>query len=236
MSRKVDWMRMSSWSRDSRRFARKASAASRIPAIRFCSARGGRGIRRLRVRLWSRFEMFVVWLPNDLTLRWTFADENQRYRYVESSRASFFDLRIEIKPPAVLGYSSDFTWQHLPTRFQLFALETRMSPGEMSFSGVVTRLPGTAIKSDWSSVSCTFLVLRQATAPSSRRSHFAVGLNVIPRISFACLPRASVFTQSLQLLRPPRDLRRQRRQPLQAHARRAMLRGVVPALTREFLR
>ena len=35
MSRKVDWRRVSSWSRDSRRLARKASAASRIPAIPF---------------------------------------------------------------------------------------------------------------------------------------------------------------------------------------------------------
>ena len=46
MSRKVDWRRVSSWTRDSRRLARKASAASSIPAIRFCSARGGRGIWR----------------------------------------------------------------------------------------------------------------------------------------------------------------------------------------------
>jgi len=44
MSRKVDWRRVSSCARDSRRLARKASAASSIPAIRFCSGRGGRGI------------------------------------------------------------------------------------------------------------------------------------------------------------------------------------------------
>ena len=37
---------MSSWARASRRLARKASAASRIPASRFCSASGGRGIWR----------------------------------------------------------------------------------------------------------------------------------------------------------------------------------------------
>ena len=44
MSRKVDWRRVSSWARASRRLVRKASAASRILAIRFCSASGGRGI------------------------------------------------------------------------------------------------------------------------------------------------------------------------------------------------
>ena len=43
MSRKVDWRRVSSWARASRRLTRKASAASRIPAIRFCSSRGRKG-------------------------------------------------------------------------------------------------------------------------------------------------------------------------------------------------
>ena len=43
------------WARDSRRLARKASAASRIPAIRFCSASGGRGIRYASIHLALRF-------------------------------------------------------------------------------------------------------------------------------------------------------------------------------------
>ena len=41
-------------------FGGNASAASSIPAIRFCSASGGRGISTCIVRLWLRFEMLVV--------------------------------------------------------------------------------------------------------------------------------------------------------------------------------
>ena len=51
MSRKMDWVRVSSWARAARRLARSASALSRISAIRRCSGRGGSGTRQLRASL-----------------------------------------------------------------------------------------------------------------------------------------------------------------------------------------
>ena len=48
MSRKMNWVRVSSWARAARRLARSESALSRISAIRRCSGRGGRGTASLR--------------------------------------------------------------------------------------------------------------------------------------------------------------------------------------------
>ena len=45
-SRKMDWVRESSWARAARRLARNASARSSTSAIRRCSASGGRGMSR----------------------------------------------------------------------------------------------------------------------------------------------------------------------------------------------
>ncbi len=44
-SRKMDWVRVSSWARAARRLARNASARSSTSAIRRCSASGGSGTR-----------------------------------------------------------------------------------------------------------------------------------------------------------------------------------------------
>ncbi len=50
ISLKIDWVRASRWVRTWRRLARRASAWSRIAAMRRCSGRGGSGIASHRTR------------------------------------------------------------------------------------------------------------------------------------------------------------------------------------------
>ena len=127
ISANTDSTSVSSRASVARRLARRASTRSMSPAMRLCSARAGKRNERLRQRAVFRLEMFVVCWPKLRTVACMRSEENQRYKYPGSIRLGSA-RRTETNPPKVVFQGSCGIQQHLPTRFQLLALETKMSP------------------------------------------------------------------------------------------------------------
>ena len=159
--------------------------------MRRCSGRGGSGTSRCLQRSRFRFEMLVVCCPKLRTNACTFGDANHQYRYRGNSLFKS-ERRTVTNPPKVAGSSSLGIQEHFPTKFQLFALEIRMSPSCSKWFERLARLRGIASKSLQSSVVCTFFVRMQTIESSLPEGTTSEGLNVIPRMNSEISPRGTV--------------------------------------------
>lgn len=158
--------------------------------MRRCSGSENRGTSRREHRSIFRLEMLVVFWPKLRSNACIGSDENHQYKNLGCSFC-LSARRTETNPPKLADHGNFGIQQHLPTKFQLFALETKMSPSTSSWSFLRTASAGRASKSSHSRTAWTFLVRIQTTEPSVPNGTTASGLNVIPRMNSASSPNCA---------------------------------------------